>query len=110
MWRRALAFGIGRGRLAPPAPRALGGVRVFRSKPPAAGGRDVQASRDATPVPRADRPAAPPALRSSPPDPLSLQERGNGVRASSPLSRRERGTGGEDRQGEGVSRGGRTAQ
>src|ERR1051325_689867 len=36
---------------------------------------------------------------SSPPDPLSVPERGNEVDASCPLSRRERGTGGEDSRG-----------
>ena len=35
--------------------------------------------------------------RSSPPDPLSVPERGNEASVSSPLSRRERGIGGEDR-------------
>ncbi|HEV8379967.1 MAG TPA: MFS transporter, partial [Gemmatimonadales bacterium] len=35
--------------------------------------------------------------RSSPPIPLSLPERGNEASVSSPLSRRERGIGGEDR-------------
>ena len=34
--------------------------------------------------------------RSSPPDPLSVPERGNEASVSSPLSRRERGIGGED--------------
>src|SRR5207249_2395517 len=41
-------------------------------------------------------PLIPSAVQSSPPVPLSFQERGNGVRASFPVSRRERGTGGED--------------
>src|SRR5439155_27042035 len=36
---------------------------------------------------------------SSPPDPLSLRERGNEGRRSSPLAGTERGTGGEDTRG-----------
>ncbi|HMJ58890.1 MAG TPA: hypothetical protein VK467_07125 [Gemmatimonadales bacterium] len=38
-------------------------------------------------------------LPSSPPDPLSVPERGDAGRVSFPLSRRERGPGGEDRTG-----------
>jgi DNA mismatch repair protein MutS2 len=37
-----------------------------------------------------------PLLLSSPPDPLSVPERGNELKVPSPLARRERGTGGED--------------
>ena len=40
-----------------------------------------------------------PLLVSSPPDPLSVPERGNGTFRSSPLARRERGPGGEDQTG-----------
>src|SRR3989442_7841815 len=39
-------------------------------------------------------------------DPLSLRERGNSARESYPLSRRERGTGGEDRAAPEGERGG----
>ncbi len=39
-------------------------------------------------------------VRSSPPDPLSVPERGNSPLPSFPLSRRERGPGGEDRTAE----------
>ena len=42
---------------------------------------------------------------SSPPDPLSVPERGNSPLPSFPLSRRERGPGGEDRTAEGGSGG-----
>jgi len=41
-----------------------------------------------------------PLLVSSPPDPLSVPERGNDLKAPSPLARRERGTGGEDQTSE----------
>ena len=40
-------------------------------------------------------------VRSSPPDPLSVPERGNSPLPSFPLSRRERGSGGEDKRGSG---------
>jgi len=43
------------------------------------------------------RSSPPSALLSSPPDPLSVPERGNSSHPSFPLSRRERGPGGEDR-------------
>ncbi len=40
-----------------------------------------------------------PLLLSSPPDPLSVPERGNNLKVPSPLARRERGPGGEDQTG-----------
>ena len=46
------------------------------------------------------RSSPPSALLSSPPDPLSVPERGNSSHPSFPLSRRERGPGGEDRTAE----------
>src|SRR5947208_7152061 len=109
MWRKALAFGIGRGRLPHPRRERWVGCVFFGANRRRPAG--VTSRHRETRLPCLG-PIVPPRLRRSGPHPLTPSpcRRGGTASVHRPPSPAGGGGQGEGRQGEGVSRGGSTAQ